>query len=160
MNLGLGKLTHNVRVLYTHIKTTLISSNAPLDFAFDGSIIPYLGTSYFWANGRETAWVASDIAAFPLALLLPISGMTVMKLSRCISIFPWVLTGMSTDKGLLWANGMDISWVDGWEVESWFGLGFLVVPKCRPRVFRFQGLQLVRKLCSIWLVRLLHQRWV
>ena len=39
MNLGSGKLTHNVSVLYTHPKTTLISSNDPPAFDFDVSII-------------------------------------------------------------------------------------------------------------------------
>ena len=47
MNLVSGNLTHNVRVLYTHPKTTLISYNAPSAFDFDGSIISSLGTSYF-----------------------------------------------------------------------------------------------------------------
>ena len=47
MNLGLGKLTQNVRVLYTHPNLTFISSNAPRDFAFDGWIILSLGTGYF-----------------------------------------------------------------------------------------------------------------
>ena len=121
MNLGLGNITQNLRVLYTHPKTTLISSNYPLDFAFDWSIILSLGTSSFWDNGRDTAWITSGIAAFPLDLLLPISGMDVMQSFRYMSIFPWVLTGMSTAKGLLWTNGMEISWVDGGGIESWFG---------------------------------------
>ena len=47
MNLGLGKLTHNVRVLYNHPKTTLVSSNDPSDFSFDGLIILSLGTGFF-----------------------------------------------------------------------------------------------------------------
>ena len=47
MNLGLGKLTQNVCVFYTHSKTTLIIYNAPSAFVFDGSIISSLGTSYF-----------------------------------------------------------------------------------------------------------------
>ena len=40
------------------------------------------------------------------------------------------------------------------------GLGFPVVPKCCPRVERFQDLQLVQRLCSIRLVHFLHQKWV
>ena len=40
------------------------------------------------------------------------------------------------------------------------GLGFLVVTKCRPRVERFWGLQLVWRLSPIRLVHLLHQKWV
>ena len=47
MNLGLGKLTHNVRVLYNHPKTTLISSNSPSDFDSDGLVISFLGTDSF-----------------------------------------------------------------------------------------------------------------
>ena len=124
MNLGLGKLTQNVCVFYTHSKTTLIIYNAPSAFVFDGSIISSLGTSYFWAYVCETAWVASDIAAFPLALLFPISGTTVTKSSRYISIFPWGYTGMSTANSLLWSNGMQSSWVDGVGIESWFGAWF------------------------------------
>ena len=38
-----------------------------------------------------------------------------------MSIFPSGLTGISTAKILLWANGMNISWVDGYWIESWFG---------------------------------------
>ena len=47
MNLGSVKLTHNVRVLYTYPKTTLISSNAPSEFAFYGSVISSLSTGSF-----------------------------------------------------------------------------------------------------------------
>ena len=47
MNLGLGKLTHNVREFYNHPKTTLVSSNDPSDFSFDGLIIFSLGTGSF-----------------------------------------------------------------------------------------------------------------
>ena len=78
MKLGSGKLTHNVCVLYNHPKRTFISSNASSDFAFDDLIIFSLGTVSSWDNGREKAWIASDIATFPLALCLPISGMTVI----------------------------------------------------------------------------------
>ena len=88
INLGSSKLTHNVRVLYTNTNMTLISSNAPSVFAFDVSIISSLGTGYFGANDREAAWIASCIAKFPLDLLLPISGMTVMQSFRYMSIFP------------------------------------------------------------------------
>ena len=47
MILGSGELAQNVPVLYTHTKTTLISSSAPLAFAFDGSIILSLVTGSF-----------------------------------------------------------------------------------------------------------------
>ena len=47
MNLGSGKLTHNMCLFYTHPKTTLISSSAPSTFDSDGLIITSLGTSYF-----------------------------------------------------------------------------------------------------------------
>ena len=86
MNLGSDKITHNMRVLYTHPKTTLISSNAPSDFDFYGSIISSLGIGSFRANGYEMAWIASGIAAFTLALLLPIPGMNVMQLYMYISM--------------------------------------------------------------------------
>ena len=36
VNLGSGKINQNACVLYNHPNTTLISSNAPSDFAFDG----------------------------------------------------------------------------------------------------------------------------
>ena len=61
---------------------------------------------------------------------------------------------MSTAKVLIWENGMEMSWVVG------LGLGFLVVPKCSPRVERFRGLKLVQRLCSIWLVHTPHQKLV
>ena len=77
MNLRSGKLMQIFRLLYTYPKTT----------AFNGSIILSLGTGYFLANGHEMAWIASGIAAFPLYLLLQISGMTVMQYSRYMSIF-------------------------------------------------------------------------
>ena len=121
MDLGSGKLTHNACVLYKHPKATLISYNVPLAFDFDGLIISSLGTGSFWANGRETARIASGIDAFPLDLLLPISGTTVMKLSRYMSILPWGSTSMLTAKGLLWANGMEMYWVDGGGIEFCFG---------------------------------------
>ena len=47
MNLGSGKLMHNIRVLYTHPKTNLISFNDTSAFDFDGSIISSLGTGSF-----------------------------------------------------------------------------------------------------------------
>ena len=47
MNLGSGKLAHNVHVVYTHPKTTLISYNAPSFFSFDGLIISSMGAGYF-----------------------------------------------------------------------------------------------------------------
>ena len=65
---------------------------------------------------------------------------------------------MLTDNGLIWANRMEMSWVYGGGIEFWFGAGFLVVPKCCTIVDRFQGLQLVRQLCSIWLFRSLQQK--
>ena len=77
-----------MHVLYTHPKTTLISSNAPSTFDFDGLIILSLGTGSFRANGLEKAWIASGITAFPLALWLPISGISVMQSSRFMYIFP------------------------------------------------------------------------
>ena len=85
--LGSSKLKHNVCVLYTHLKTILVSFNAPSAFTFDGSIIFSLGISSCLANWHEMAWIASGISAFSLALLLPISGMTVMQPWRYISIF-------------------------------------------------------------------------
>ena len=88
MDLGSGNLTHNARVLYTYPKTTLISYYAPSDFTFYGSIISSLVTGSFLANGCETEWIESVIDAFPLALLLQISGMNFMQLSRYMSIFP------------------------------------------------------------------------
>ena len=88
MNLVSCNLTHNVHVLYTHPKTTLISSNAPSDFYFYGSIISSLGIGSFRANGYEMAWIASGIAAFNLALLFPISVTTAIQFSRYLSIFP------------------------------------------------------------------------
>ena len=66
MNLDSVNLNHSVRVLYTHLKTTFISSNALSYFDFDGSIISSLGTGYLWANGCEMACIAISIAAFPL----------------------------------------------------------------------------------------------
>ena len=54
-------------------------------------------------------------------MLLPISGIIVMKLSMYMYIFPWGSTGVSTTKGLLRANGMEMSWVDGGGIESLFG---------------------------------------
>ena len=126
--LVLGKLTHNVCVLYTHPMITLISSNASSDFVFYYLIISSLGTGYFWANGLETEWIVSGISAVPLALFFPISGMTVMQSSRYMSIFPWGSTGILTDKGFIWSN----LWrcpglmVGGW-VLVW-GLGFLWFP--------------------------------
>ena len=68
MNLGSVKLTHNVHVLYTHPKAALVSYNAPSEFSFDELIILSLGTSSFWGNERETAWISRCIAEFPLSL--------------------------------------------------------------------------------------------
>ena len=47
INLVLVNPARNIHVLYTHPKTTLISSNDPSDFDFDGSIISSLATGYF-----------------------------------------------------------------------------------------------------------------
>ena len=47
---------------------------------------------------------------------------------------------MSTAKGLLWANRMEMSWVDGRGSSLVLGLGYLAVPKCRPIVDYFRGL--------------------
>ena len=49
--------------------------------------------------------------------------------------------------------------ITGW-LSLGLGLGFLVVPKCRPIVEPFQGLQLVWRLCFIWMVHLLQQKGV
>ena len=53
---------------------------------------------------------------------------------------------MSTDNGLLRANGVEMSWVDGGGLSLGLGIRFSVVPKRHPRVARFRGLQLVRRL--------------
>ena len=147
MNLGSGKLTHNVSGLYTYHRTTLISSNAPSDFPFDGSIILSLGTNYFWDNSRETAWIASVVAAFPLELLFPISGMTVMQSSRYMSIFPWGSTDLLTAEGLLWGNKRYMSWVDGGGIKYWFGAlvscGYQVSSKSRALPRSAIGLSIV-----------------
>ena len=87
INMGSSNLTHNVRVFYTHPKTTLIYFNAPSDFAFNLSILLSLGASSFWANWCEMAWIASGIFEFLLALLFPISGTTVMQSCRYIYIY-------------------------------------------------------------------------
>ena len=86
-------------------------------------------------------WIAIGVAAFPLALLLPILGMTVMQLSRYIYLYFLEdqlicrvlrvysrLTGWS--RPYLMADGSNLG----------LGLGFIVVPKYRPIVVRFQGL--------------------
>ena len=44
-----------------------------------------------------------------------------MQSPRYISILPWLSTGMSTSNGLIWANWMQLSRVDGGGIESCFG---------------------------------------
>ena len=154
MNLGSSKLTHNVSVLYTHPKTTLISYNAPSDFSFDVSIILSLDGGYFWPNGRETAWITSGIAVFPLYLLLPISGMTFMQSSRYMSIFAWGSTGILTAKALLSANDMEMSLVDGGGIKSWFGVwvscASQVLSKSRAFLRSVNGLEIVLHLAGLF----------
>ena len=53
----------------------------------DGWIISSLGTVFFKDIGLETASIASVIDKISLAPLLKIFGMTVMQLSRYMSIF-------------------------------------------------------------------------
>ena len=80
-------------------------------------------------------WIAIGVAAFPLALLLPILGMTVMQLSRYIYLY-------FLEDQLICRVPRVYSRLTGWSRPYLMalGLGFIVVPKYRPIVVRFQGL--------------------
>ena len=160
MNMVSGNLTHNVCVLYIHPKTTLISSNSPPAFAFDGLIISSLGTSFFELMSVRRRGLR---VAFLRFLWLYCCQYQVWLLCNrpviCISFLEYWLI-----YGLLRVYSVKMVWIcPGFRAgvpSLGLGLGFLVVPKCCPSGDSFQGLKLVQRFFSIWLVHLLHRKWV